>query len=91
MIETNWRDNLEPSINKSLDNLIKETKQYDYAISQAKDRSKAQLWVALAIVNAKLSNNDTSVNIKEDNDFLKYKKRIPKKEMEEILNTLESF
>jgi len=70
-------------IEKNMTELIKETKEYNYAISKANDKSKAQIWVALAIINNKL--NQIIVGDK------KYEKKLPKKELDKILNTLEKL
>ncbi len=78
-----WRNDLDNLIENNLNELIKETKEYDYAISKAGDRGKAQLWVALAIINNKL--NQILINEK------KYDKKLSKKELDKILKTLESL
>ena len=83
MTNNKWRDDLEHVIEQNLNELIKETKEYDHAIRQAKDKSKAQLWVALAIINHKL--NQLNVENKD------YKKKIPKEELNNILDTLEKL
>lgn len=77
-----WREELDLLIEQNLNELIKETKEYDYAISKSKDKSKAQIWIALAIINSKLN----SVLAKKE-----YKKKIPKEEMDRILDTLEKL
>jgi hypothetical protein len=83
MSKQNWRDDLELVIEQNLNELIKETKEYDYAIKKSKDKGKAQLWVTLAIINNKL--NNLNVEKKE------YKKKIPKEELNNILDTLEKL
>lgn len=67
MKDNNWRENLDLLIDKNLNELIKETKIYNDSIKSAKDKSKAQMWVALAILNHKINylysrcNNETPV------------------------------
>lgn len=80
--DNEWREGLDLLIEQNLNELIKETKEYDYAISKSKDKSKAQIWVALALINNKLN---TIINKKD------YNKKIPKKEMDKILDTLEKL
>jgi len=83
MTNNKWRNELDMLIEKNMTELIKETKEYNYAISKANDKSKAQIWVALAIINNKL--NQIIVGDK------KYEKKLPKKELDKILNTLEKL
>lgn len=82
MGKKNWRSELEKVIDENLNELVKETKEYDNAISLAKDKGKAQLWVALAIINHKLN---VIIAQKE------YKNKIPKEELQDILKTLEKL
>ena len=63
MTDREFRENLDSLIEQNLSELVKETKEYDYAISRARDKSKAQIWVALAILNDKV--NRLSVGNKE--------------------------
>ena len=83
MAKINWRLELEKVIDENLNELIKETKEYDGAIRLAEDKSKAQIWVALAIINYKLN---VLMNDKKD-----YKSKIPKEELNDILKTLEKL
>jgi hypothetical protein len=83
MSDSNWRKELDLLIENNLNELIKETKEYDYAISKAKDKSKAQIWVAMAILNHKI--NTALLNKKP------YKKKLSKEELDKILNTLEKL
>jgi hypothetical protein len=85
MSDNNWRNGLDMLINKHLSELIKETKEYDYAISQAKDKSKAQIWVALALLRHQIN----QIGIKEETK--KAKKKLSKEELNKILNTLEKL
>ena len=82
MTDNEFRNTLDKKVSKDLDNLLKETKKYDKAISKAKDRSKAQLWVALAVINGKIN----KLNKIENND-----NSIPKDELNKILKTLETL
>lgn len=84
MSDKKWRNDLDLVIEQNLNELILETKEYNYAIRNAKDKSKAQMWVALAIINSKL--NSLSINASG-----KPKSKIPKKEMDSILKTLETL
>ncbi|MDA3855284.1 MAG: hypothetical protein PF569_03430 [Candidatus Woesearchaeota archaeon] len=83
MNDNDWRVDLEIVVEQNLSELIKETKEYDYAVKKAKDKSKAQIWVALAILNHKI--NQLNVNKKN------YKSKIPKDELNKILETLEKL
>lgn len=83
MADSNWRKNLDLLTEENLRELLRETKDYDYAISKAKDKGKAQLWVALAIINNKLN----SLNIEKK----EYERKIPKEEMDDIIEKLEKL
>lgn len=83
MAEKEFRKNLDLLIDQNLNELLKEVKEHNHAISNAKDKSKAQIWVALAILNNKINN----LNIGNKD----YKKKIPKNEMDKILKTLETL
>ncbi len=85
MSDNSWRDNLEKVVEQNLNELIRETREYDYAIKREKDRSKAQIWVALALINHKINQLDIS----DKNN--KYTKKIPKEELKDILETLEKL
>lgn len=85
MSDKKWRKELDLLIENNLNELLIETKEYDYAISNAKNKGKAQLWIALAIINNKL--NNIGMNAKNKN----YTKKVPRKEIEQILNTLETL
>lgn len=82
MADKNWREDLDLVIEQNLNELVKETKEYDFAIKEAKNKSKAQIWVALAIINNKLNQIITKKN---------YKKKIPKEELKKIIKTLEKL
>ncbi|HIP66868.1 MAG TPA: hypothetical protein EYH09_01975 [Candidatus Nanopusillus sp.] len=45
-----WKTNLDPLIRDYLNQLLKEVIKYRAAYSKAKDISKAQIWVALALL-----------------------------------------
>lgn len=83
MVDKNWRKDLDPLIEENINDLVKETNDYKYAISNAKDKSKAQLWIALAIINHKIKNLEYELKEKE--------KKIPKEELNKILKTLENL
>jgi len=83
MKETDWRFDLDLLVEQNLNDLIKETKEFDYAIKKSKDKSKAQMWVALAIINNKLNR----LLVKEKT----YEKKLSKNELDKILNTLEKL
>ena len=87
MNKNNWRDELDMLINKNLDELLVETKEYDYAIKNANDKGKAQMWVALAIINSKL-NNILLDKKKSESDS---NPKIPKNELKKIIDTLETL
>lgn len=83
MKKENWRNKIDLVLEQNLNELIKETKQYDYAIKKADDRGKAQMWVALALINNKL--NQVLLNDKKTG------RKIPKDELKDILETLEKL
>lgn len=83
MKDNNWRLDLDLLIEQNLNDLIKETKEYDYAIKKSTDKSKAQIWIALAIINNKLNR----LLVKEKT----YEKKLSKDELNKILNTLEKL
>lgn len=83
MTKSSWRDDLERVVEQNLNEILKETKEYDYAIKNSNDKSKAQIWVALALLNHKI--NQLNV-LKKD-----YKSKIPKEELNKILDTLEKL
>jgi len=83
MVSKKWRNDLDLLIEENLNELIKETKDFDYAICKAKNKSKAQMWVAMAIINNKL--NKLLVTNK------KYEKKLSDDEIKKILNTLEKL
>jgi len=45
-----WKTSLDPLIKDYLDQLLREVIKYRVAYSKAKDISKAQIWVALALL-----------------------------------------
>lgn len=65
MEKQNWRKNLDKTIEISLNNLIKETQKHDSAIKNSDDKSKAQIWIGMAILNHKL---DLLLNLKAQNN-----------------------
>lgn len=83
MSDIKWRDELDLLIEKNLNELVKSTKEFDYAISKSKDKSKAQIWVALALLNEKI--NRMSIN------NTKYDKKISSEEINNIISTLEKM
>ena len=50
-----WRKGLSKELQYHLERAILESYSHKYAIEQAKDKGKAQLWVALAILQKKIS------------------------------------
>ena len=83
MSKNSWRNGIDQVIEQNLKELITETKEYDAEIRQAKDKGKAQMWVAMAIINHKL--NQMKFEGK------KYDKKIPEKELNNIIETLEKL
>ena len=79
----NWRDELDLLIEQNLKEVITETKEHDIAIRKSKNKSKAQIWVALALLNNKINKISTEKK--------PYTKKIEKKELDKILNTLEKL
>lgn len=83
MTKQKWRDELDMLIEENLNELIKSTKEYDYAIVKSNDKSKAQIWVALALLNDKIN----QINMKDK----KYDSKLPKGEIDKIIETLEKM
>jgi len=83
MTDSKWRKELDILINENLNELINETKEFDYAIVKAKDKSKAQMWIALALINSKLN----KLLIEKS----KYKNKLEKEEINDILKKLEKL
>ncbi len=83
MKDTNWRKELDSKLEHDLNMLLKETKDYSYAIEKSKDKSKAQIWVALALINSKLN-----VLIQESS---KKGPKLKKHELDSIVKTLEKL
>lgn len=83
MKSKNQRKDIDLVVEENIKELIRETKQYDEYIKSSKNPGKAQIWVALAILNNKLNN----IEIKKNESG----KRIPEKELNKILKTLESL
>lgn len=83
MSDVKWRKELELLIETNLSELLKETMKYNDAISKAKDKSKAQIWVAMAILNHKIN----SISLEKG----KSEKKIPEEELSKILKTLEKL
>lgn len=82
MKQQNWREELDLIIEQNLNELIKETKEHDYAIKKSKDKSKAQIWVAMALLNHKIN----QLSIQKE-----YQNKISKEELDNILKTLEKM
>lgn len=83
MKDSNWRKDLDSLIEHNLSELIKETKKSNSAILKSKDKSKAQIWIALALLNQKIN------NLKFENK--EYEKKLPEEELTKILDTLEKL
>lgn len=83
MTDNLWRESLDPLIEENLREILKESREYDYAISKSSDKGKAQLWTAIAVLNHKLN------CLKMQNEM--YEKKIPEQELGNILKTLESL
>ena len=83
MNKTNWRDELDLVVEQNLKELINESKKFDHAIRESNNPSKAQIWVALAIMNEKI--NKLDIKKRASNS------KIPKKELDKILKTLENL
>ncbi len=84
MVQQNWRKELTLDIEESLTQLLRETKEFDSGIKQAGDKSKAQIWVAMAILNNKL-------NQLIDNSGQKKEKKLSEKDLKKLLKALESY
>lgn len=83
MADKKWRKNLDLLVDKSLNDLIMETKEFEYAIKESKNKSKAQIWTALALINLKLN--------KILQEKKTYEKKLTQTEIEEIVSTLEKL
>lgn len=83
MSRKNWRNDLDLVVEENIRELIKETKPYDNEIRSAKNRGKAQIWVAMALLNQKINEIEVSKKVST--------KKIPQKELDKILKTLENL
>lgn len=83
MADNRWRKDLDLLMEENIRELVRETKDYDYAIKKSSNKGKAQMWVALAIINHKLNKLMIESN--------KYESKIPKDELTKILKTLEKL
>jgi hypothetical protein len=85
MNKEHWRKNLDKELNKSISTVIKETKKYSKQIESAKDPGKAQIWVALGLLQQKIE------EITPKNTKKKTEKKLSKKEVDSIIKTLETL
>lgn len=83
MSDIKWRENLNLIVEESLNEILRETKEHSSAIKKSQDPAKAQIWVAIALLNKKLKDQEI--------ENKKYKSKIPKKELDKILKTLEQM
>lgn len=83
MADNKWREEIDLVLEENIKQLIKETKEFDSAIRKSKDPGKAQIWMALAIMNHKI--NMLSMGKKA------YDNKIPREELDKILKTLETL
>ncbi len=60
-----WRDYLDERIKPHLERLIIESINYNNIYSLAKDKGKAQLWIALAILHKQLHNANLKIDYLE--------------------------
>jgi len=65
----NWKSELDPVIKDYLNNLLKEVAEYKKAYSKAKDISRAQIWVALALLYRKITVLEATINEIKDKLF----------------------
>ena len=65
----NWKSELDPVIKDYLNNLLKEVAEYKKAYSKAKDISRAQIWVALALLYRKITVLEATINEIKDRLF----------------------
>lgn len=82
-MDNKWRNDLDILIEENLKQIIAETKEFDSAIKKSKDPGKAQIWVAIALLNHKVK------SLEYDN--IKHEKKIPKDELDKILKSIESL
>lgn len=83
MADNSWRQELDLLIEENLNELVKETKEYDYAIKESSNKGKAQIWVALALLNHKI--NQLHMESEE------YQKKLPPEEIDKIISSLENL
>ncbi len=81
--ENSWRDELDMLIEQNLKEIIIETKEHDFAIKKSKNKGKAQIWVAIALLNNKINKLLAEKNT--------YSKKLEKKELANIIKTLEKL
>ncbi len=79
-----WRKGLSKELQYHLEKIILESYSHKYAIEHAKDRGKAQLWVAMAILQKKIAELELKTSYLERalKQFFPKKKIISVKERE---------
>ena len=91
----NWREQIDPTIRKHLEAMVKEVSKDKEAILQSDDPKIAQLWVSIA--NLQKQNFDLNMRIKmleaalRDSLMGKKPKQRTKKEQEEIDKVIKSL
>ncbi len=83
MFMATWRKELDLLIESRLNELIKETKNYDDAIRLSDDKGKAQIWVALAVLYDKIKRLESALKNTD--------RRIPSEELDKILKIIEKL
>lgn len=86
MTKKSWRHELDLLVEENLSELLNETKLYDNAITKSSDKSKAQMWVAMAILNSKLN-----AILLQNQPEKKIEKKLSEKDLKKLLKALESY
>ncbi|MCX8193938.1 MAG: hypothetical protein N3G19_01065 [Candidatus Pacearchaeota archaeon] len=92
MSKNNWRNHLNKELKHYMEKLILESFSHRPALELAPDKGRAQLWVALAILNKRLSDTELKTEYLERalQQFFP-KKKLSETERKKIENEAERF
>ncbi len=85
-----WRENLDKNLRPYVERLIKESFEYKKVFDSAKDKGKAQLWIALAILSKQIYDIKLELKYIERTlqDISKLKRKKEEKEVEKFIKEL---
>lgn len=67
MSKQSWRDKLDPELNRKLEKLLWKVIEHEKSYNDAKDKGRAQIWVALAEVYDKLDRIEKKIDEEIEN------------------------